>query len=85
MNGNFGKANVLAFESLNFYFFAERHSVTFQRHSREDTSAEDPHAALRIAHPAKIKQTHGDRKDEVAHFVFEAHRFRIAHRKPRRI
>ena len=85
MNRNFGEANLLAFEGFDFYFFAERHSVAFERHFREDTSAEDPHAALRIADPAKIKQTHGDRKDEVAHFVFETHRFRIAHGEPRRI
>ncbi len=85
MNRDFGKSHLIAFERFDFYFFAERHSVAFQRHFREDASAEDPHAALRIAYPAKIEQAHGDRKDQVAYLMLEAHCLRVADRKPRRI
>jgi hypothetical protein len=77
-----GKSDVAVFKSFDFYFFAERHSVAFQRHFGEDTSSEDPHAALRIADPAKVEQAHRDGKDEVADLVFETHGLWIADGEP---
>ena len=81
MDREFGKTDIGALDRLNFYFFRKRHSVAFKRHLRQDASSEDPHTALRIADPAKIKYAHCDREDEVANLMFEAHRLRIANGK----
>lgn len=82
MDRDFSEANLAVFQRFDFYFLAKRHSVAFKRHFRQDASTEDPHAALRVADPAKIEQAHCDRKDEVADFVFETHCLGIANGEP---
>ncbi len=70
-------------QSLDFDLFGKRHAVGFELHVFQNGAAEDPHAGLRIAHPAEEQHRHGEGEHQVAEFVLEAHGAAVAHGEPR--
>ena len=70
---------------FDFDLFGERHAVGFQLHLLQNGAAEDPHAGLRIAHPAEEERRKGDGEHQVAEFVLETHGAAVAHGEPRSV
>src|ERR1039457_2376464 len=82
-NRYLAEANPRIAHGLDLDLLAKAHAIGFQLHVLEDGAAENPHAGLRVAHPAEKEKGHGQRESEVANLIDQAHAVPVAHRETR--